>query len=191
MDERQRDNGNFGSENFPEAIAARTGHGLDTVQEILSGEPELRPVPQTDYPALLDLQKLCYRREADLYDDDRIPPMTQTLAELDRVLAVGTGIIGLYRDGELIGSVRGRLDHDTVHIGRLIVDPRYQGKGYGRKLLTAMEAFFAEARQAELFTGTRSLSNVRFYTGCGYEIFKTGRLEEGITLVYFRKELKG
>ena len=62
-----------------------------------------------------------------------------------------------------MGSVRAAVDSDTCFIGRLIVHPDLQGKGIGTVLMKEIELAFPEARQVELFTGTKSTDNIRLY----------------------------
>ena len=45
---------------------------------------QIRPANVADLPALLKLQKLAFRSEAALYPETEIPPMRQTLPELER-----------------------------------------------------------------------------------------------------------
>lgn len=42
-------------------------------------QPEICPMLTKDAGQILTLQRLCYRGEAELYDDYTIPPLTQTL----------------------------------------------------------------------------------------------------------------
>jgi GNAT superfamily N-acetyltransferase len=151
--------------------------------------PEIRIIPENGWPALLELQKLSYTREALLYNDFSIPPMVQTIESLKQELSGGTAALGLYLGSLLAGSARGYLAGGTVYIGRVIVHPDHWRKGFGRLILQAVENHFNGAARAELFTGSKSLDNVRFYSGCGYEIFKTGRMGDNITLLYFQKDL--
>src|SRR6202008_3610347 len=54
-----------------------------------------------DAAAILDLQKLAYRSEAQLYDDWSLPPLTQSLDSLRAELAQATALKAL-EDGRLV-----------------------------------------------------------------------------------------
>ncbi|EYB68404.1 hypothetical protein DEIPH_ctg024orf0011 [Deinococcus phoenicis] len=144
------------------------------------------PAVPDDLPALLDLQRRAYASEAALYPEVTLLPMTQTLAELQEDAAGQTLLKGVL-DGHLTASVRGCVDGSGVgQIGRLMVDPAEQGRGYGTCLLRAIEAALP-AQTLELFTGKRSATNLRLYERLGY---LRDRVEsrDGVTLIYLRKE---
>lgn len=139
-----------------------------------------------DAEDILKLQYLCFQREAALYDDYSIPPLRQTLASL--LLEYDTHRILVARSrGEVIGSVRANARDGACCIGRLIVHPRLQRQGIGARLLQAVEREFPDASRYELFTGTRSESNVRLYASCGYQPFRTEMLSPGVEIVVMEK----
>ena len=52
-------------------------------------------------------------------------------------------------DGKIIGSVRAYENSGDVYIGKLMVQPGYQNKGIGKRLLQAIENEF-EGKRFEL-----------------------------------------
>jgi GNAT superfamily N-acetyltransferase len=140
-----------------------------------------------DAAEILALQKLAYRSEAALYDDYSIPPLTQTLPEMQRDLYEQIVLKAVLGD-RIVGSVRARQQGDTCYIGRLIVHPEHQNRGIGAGLMRAIEARFAGARCFELFTGDRSTRNLCFYGNLGYQIARRGALPNNVTLVYLQKD---
>lgn len=139
-----------------------------------------------DAPAILALQYEAYQSEARLYDDWRIPPLTQTLDEL--VGEFHSGIVLKATAGAaLLGSVRARQVGGTAHIGRLCVAPDMQRRGIGGALLGQIEAAFPAAERYELFTGSRSEGNIRLYQRNGYAVIREQRLSENVTLVFLGK----
>jgi ribosomal protein S18 acetylase RimI-like enzyme len=90
-------------------------------------------------------------------------------------------------EGDLIGSVRGRLIDSTCHIGRLIVHPLHERQGIGSRLMQAIESQFADAARFELFTGHRSEGNLRLYQRLGYREFRRQPVSPNLTLVYLEK----
>ena len=139
-----------------------------------------------DAGAILALQRLAYQSEARRYRNWSIPPLVETLAEVrahierDAVLKAVTG-------GRLVGSVRGVVTGRVCEVGRLIVHPDVQGRGIGSALLRAIEARVAGVDAYELFTGDRSVENLRLYDRHGYRETRRDPLPTGVALVYLRK----
>jgi len=139
-----------------------------------------------DAQAVLDLQRLAYVSEAELYNDYSIPPLTQTLEEMQsdfRRQVVYRATI----DGRIIGSVRGHLEDGTCHIGRLIVHPDFQNRGIGTALMARVEQHFTDAVRFELFTGDISEHNLYLYGKLGYHVFDTKHLTDKVTIVLLEK----
>jgi ribosomal protein S18 acetylase RimI-like enzyme len=139
-----------------------------------------------DAQDILDLQRLAYQSEAALYDDYSIPPLTQSLEQMQEDMRQQVVFKALL-DGRIVGSVRGYMQAGTCHIGRLIVHPDLQNQGIGQTLLRRIEKHFGLARRFELFTGDRSERNLYLYTKCGYRAFGTERVTEKTTIVFLEK----
>jgi ribosomal protein S18 acetylase RimI-like enzyme len=139
-----------------------------------------------DAKAILGLQKLAYKSEAQLYHDFFIPPLVQTLENLENEYQTHV-ILRLVKDGVIIGSVRAYDESGTCHIGRLIVHPDHQNKGMGRQLMDRIEKAFPNSLRFELFTGSRSGKNLSFYQKLGYHIFRCEKLNDAIEFAYLEK----
>lgn len=139
-----------------------------------------------DAEQILELQKLAYQSEAEIYQDYNIPPLTQTISEIKEEFDNLT-FLKAVDDIKIIGSVRAHSDGDSCFIGRVIVHPDSQGKGIGTRLMNAIEEHFADIRRYELFTGTRSAANIRFYDRLGYKPFKEMAVNESLSLVFMEK----
>ena len=139
-----------------------------------------------DAPAILGLQRLAYQSEARLYSDWTLPPLTQTLESLQDELAQSIVLKAVIGE-QLVGSVRAKAVGHVGQIGRLIVHPEHQGRGLGSELLGRIEVAIPDVSILELFTGTRSESNIRLYQRLGYQIFRTQELSAAVTIAYMRK----
>src|SRR5512145_1435255 len=139
-----------------------------------------------DAAAILDLQRRAYWSEAERYDDFAIPPMTQTLPEMERDLESKVVLRALMA-GKIVGSVRAFEKDGTCHIGRLIVDPDCQNRGLGTRLMASIEALFPGVERFELFTGGRSGRNLHLYEKLGYRAFRTEPLAKTDTMVFLEK----
>ena len=158
------------------------------VREADSSEAEasiILPAEIDDLEEILALQKLAYQSEAQLNDDFSIPPLTQTLDEIRTEFGQAV-FLKAVQDGKIIGSVRGRLDGDTCHIGRVIVHPERQNRGIGSRLLHEIERW-VDARRFELFTSQRSERNLYLYRKFGYRDFKQVPLNARVTLIFLEK----
>ncbi len=138
-----------------------------------------------DLGKILKLQYLAYQSEAKLFGDMDIPPLKQTIEEVYEEFLEGI-ILKAVDDGEIIGSVRAHQEDGTVYIGKLMVHPEIQKKGIGTKLLEEIEKEYP-GRRYELFTSTKSISNIRLYERAGYKIFKEEVVTEELQFVYLEK----
>jgi len=141
---------------------------------------------KADAAVILGLQYRAYQSEADLYHNQRIPPLLQTLDEIttefdDHIFLKATV------DSQLVGSVRAHVKDDTGFIGRLIVEPTYQRRGIGTALMAAIEKELPEVARFELFTGTKSEQNLSLYRKLGYEPCREEQIAPGLVFVYLQK----
>ena len=141
-----------------------------------------------DAEQILELQKLAYISEAEIYSDYNIPPLIQTLEEImkefDEQLFLKATI-----DNKFIGSVRAYLQNGSCFIGRLIVHSNHQNRGIGTKLMCEIENRFSHANRFELFTGHRSEQNIRFYKKQGYNIIGIEQINDNLKFVYLEKKM--
>ena len=139
-----------------------------------------------DLKEILDLQYLAYQSEAKLFGDMDIPPLKQTLGEVYDDFNKGVILKAIDENGVIIGSVRAYQNGVTVYIRKLMVHPEMQKKGIGTKLLLEIENEYPSQRY-ELFTSTKSISNIRLYERLGYKIFKEESVSQELQFVYLQK----
>lgn len=141
---------------------------------------------QGDLSEILELQYLAYQSEARLFNNKDIPPLKQTLVDVENEYQRGIILKALDEDKTIIGSVRAFCDNGTVYIGKLMVHPSKQGQGIGTQLLLEMEKQYPKQRY-ELFTSTRSEKNIALYKKLGYKIFREKQVTEELRFVYMEK----
>ena len=139
-----------------------------------------------DAEEILYLQKLAYQSEAAIYNDYSIPPLTETIEEIQEDF-YNKIFLKTTSGNKIIGSVRAYSDGHSCFLERLIVHPEWRGKGIGTELMKAIEARFVDVRRYELFTGIKSEGNIRLYKRLGYIPFKENVLNISVTLIYMEK----
>ena len=152
----------------------------------MSGEYLITKAQKNDLEEILKLQYLAYQSEAALFGNKDIPPLTQTLDEVIDEYNEGLILKMTDESGVIIGSVRAKEKDGTVYIGKLMVRPDHQKKGYGRRLLLEAERYFPGKRY-ELFTSTRSKDNIRLYESAGYKEFMQKDVDDELVFVYMEK----
>lgn len=141
-----------------------------------------------DLISILEIQKEAYQAEALLYDDYSIPPLTESPEDLKKAFTSQL-ILKAEIDNQLVGSVRTRQEENRCLIGRLSVNPKFQRQGIGSALLQACEGIFPDVMCCELFTGSKSTSNLRLYERLGYKPVREDVLSPQVTLVYLHKNI--
>ena len=90
-------------------------------------------------------------------------------------------------DGKIVGSVRGRVEDGSLYIGRLMVLPECQGRGYGKILFREIQKVMPHNR-VWLFTCGEVQRTVSFYEREGFRTFNTERFENGHTWISMEKK---
>ena len=98
--------------------------------------------------------------------------------------------IGYFDDDKLIGIARLiDLDKDVIHIGRVVIDKEYRGKGIGRKLIIGCENITKQILKKEIIIElSAQIQAEKFYESLGYNrINDKIYLDAGIEHVNMRK----
>ncbi len=154
------------------------------------GDITIRDITVDDAGEVLTLQRAAFVQEALIYGTPDMPPLTQTLEEVQSELAENDGCVAV-QDSRLVGAARARLSGDLLLIGRIAIAPDIQGEGVGSRLLDALEERGRNggATEAELFTGSRSEANLRLYERQGYVETERVDGDDGVQQVFLRKRL--
>jgi ribosomal protein S18 acetylase RimI-like enzyme len=148
--------------------------------------PSIAQATVHDAAAIFELQRCAYQTEASIYDDFTIPPLTETLDELRTQFQTKRFLKATDND-RIVGSVRVFPKETTCHVERLIVHPDHRCRGIGTALLRQIERDFPAANRFELFTGHKSINNLRLYQRLGYRIFRHETVNDKLTMVFLEK----
>ena len=141
---------------------------------------------ESDLKEILSLQYAAFQIEAELLKHHDIPPLKQTLADLQAEFDKQIFLKAVDANGEIVGSVRFFSEGDTVYVGKLIVHPDFQNRGIGTNLLLEVEKIFPNKRY-ELFTNKDRLKNILLYERLGYKIFDEKPVTDYLTFAYLEK----
>ena len=93
-------------------------------------------------------------------------------------------------NAEVCGFVVFYARGNHIHLENVALDPRFQGRGLGMRLIEHVEqrARAEGYDRVELYTNAKMTENLGLYPRLGYEQFDR-RFEDGFDRVYFRKTL--
>lgn len=133
----------------------------------------MRVTEISDLKSILELQKEAFKEEAIKHNDMMMPPMIQTLHQIEEEYQHGTVFFKYEKQNCIIGSVRGKLEGNICRIGRLVVKPEYQNQGIGKTLMLELESYFKrENCMFRIFTGEKSEHALGLYLKLGYTIYR-------------------
>jgi tRNA (guanine37-N1)-methyltransferase len=145
-----------------------------------------------DAGELLTLQRAAFVTEGQLNSSFEIPPLTETLADVEASLATGTVLVARLR-GRLVASVRGEVrPGGRWYVGRLMVAPDRQRQGIGSRMMDEIEALAPPGTEAiSLLTGAGSAEVLGYYRGRGYVDVDRVVTAEGVPVVIMERPVEG
>jgi len=144
---------------------------------------------KSDAPEIMALQKNAGQCEAEIYNNENLPALQQTLGELQNDFD-GAVFIKAVVNGKIIGSVRGQASNGSALVSGISVHPYFKRRDIGRRLVDEIEKAFPDAKRFEAFTGRPNTHGLQLLGQAGYQEFKTEPFTPAITWVYLQKERK-
>ncbi|GAK07674.1 GNAT family N-acetyltransferase [Geomicrobium sp. JCM 19038] len=136
---------------------------------------------------ILNLQKLAYVSEAEIYNDYTIMPLKEDLETAKKSFEKNI-VLKYVEDDVMIGSVRAFQEEGVCYINKLMVHPACRNRGIGQALMEEIEAKF-DPVVYRLFTGAKSEKNIFLYEKLGYSVYRTGKFDfEDTEFVFMEKE---
>lgn len=148
----------------------------------------MRRLTREEAGEVLTLQRAAFLSEARAYATTEIPPLLESLDELQGALESSFSL-GSFLGARLVGALRLRTDGTVGWISRVAVAPDQQGRGIASNLLDAIEASApATVREFRLVAGSKSTQNLSMYEHRGFRELERVIDEVGIELVVMRKD---
>ena len=147
----------------------------------------IRPLDPSDPQTAADvlaLQRVSYRREARLIGFDRLPPLVETLTELQ---SSDETFVGAFVDGALAGIASWRLDGDTLAIHRLAVHPQAFRRGLGRALVRAALVATPSGGRVVVQTGAANDPARALYVAEGFHLVGERDVLPGLRVATFER----
>ena len=135
---------------------------------------------------VLELQRVSYQIEADLIGTGLIPPLNETLGELQ---SCGEDFYGFFEDDRLLGFISHKLEGNVLDIHRVAVHPDAFKRGIARQLLEFVLKLEPSAARVIVQTGSLNLPACKLYLSFGFEILERKEVATGLELTLFAKNL--
>jgi len=135
---------------------------------------------------VLELQRRAYRVEAALIGSNDIPPLRESVHELQ---VCGETFLGAFMGRGLVGCVSWKLKSETIDLHRLVVDPGHFRRGIGTALVRAALDANPGATRAIVQTGAANEPAKTLYLREGFTL--TDELEPipGLAVARFSRQL--
>lgn len=131
---------------------------------------------------LLQIQHRAYSVEAELIGFDRIPPLVESLEQLQSAeLTVLAAVDG----DDMVALLGYRRSDGVIDIDRLAVDPAHFRQGLGRMLLEHLRARHSD-EPLVVSTGAANLPAVALYERAGYTRLADHVTEGSLRIANFR-----
>lgn len=148
---------------------------------------KIEAATEQDLEQILQLQKRAFHGQALIYNDFSLPPLTQTIDDLKKEFREKS-IYKLKQDGKIIASIRCNIKDNILYIEKLIVDPDFQNRGIGTKIMTDIEKRYSSyVNRYSLFTGDKSARNIHLYKKLGYKEIRQEPTNRDFKLIYMEK----
>lgn len=133
---------------------------------------------------ILAVQRAAYRIEANLIGSDAIPPLRETLAQLQ---ATQEHFVGAFFAHHLAGILSYQQDDTTLDICRLAVHPTYARRGIGTALL--LDTLRREPHTSRVVVSTGALNTPAraLYQREGFHLTGEREVAPGLRVVDYEK----
>ncbi len=136
---------------------------------------------------VLCLQREAYQVEAELIGYDRIPPLIETLSELQARPEIFAGI---WHDAKVVAAIAyDQIDTQTICICRLMVHPTHFRKGLASTLLHFVENTHPTMTRWLVATGSNNPPALKLYQSFGYHIIGETEVAPNVFVTQLMKHI--
>lgn len=134
----------------------------------------------------MEIQRRAYAVEAELIGFDRIPPLIESLEQLQ---SADMTVLAIRDSDELHALLGYRRLQGSIDIDRLAVDPSQSRRGFGRKLLEHLHAKHSDL-PITVSTGAANQPAIALYEHLGYVRLADHLVEGKLLIANFRLDPK-
>lgn len=129
---------------------------------------------------LVDLQRVAYKREAELIGDDRIPQLSESAADL---VAAGLVWLVVENQGRFVAALGFEESSQEIGIDRLVVHPDSHRQGLGAALVAALPMGFITVS-----TGRDNLPARRLYESLSFCHVDDEEVLPGLWVSHYKRD---
>ena len=139
-----------------------------------------------DIDELYQLQLIAFESEAEMIGSREVPALQES-KEDNAADFINWQVLKLTsEEDKIIAAIRYRIDGDIVEVGRVMTHPDYRRQGLAQILLNEVDKAYPN-RIKELYTCTKSWTNIRLYQKMGYKKYQEVDGGRNLSFVYMRK----
>jgi ribosomal protein S18 acetylase RimI-like enzyme len=131
------------------------------------------------------LQQQAYRVEAALIGFAEIPPLLETMEELQ---AAKDAFFGFYHGAALAGAIACETHDNALEITRLVVDPHFFRQGIAQKMLSFIAQQYSHYAIMRVSTGSKNEPALQLYLKNGFLVVRTTSIAPGIGLTHLERK---
>lgn len=141
----------------------------------------------SDIDELYALQLLAFESEAKMIGSRDVPALQETEQDHALDFPTWTTLKMVDDQGKIIGSIRYKETNGIMDVGRLMLHPTYRHQGLAEQLLAEVDRQ-CKGKIKELYTCTKSWTNILLYKKMGYTPVSEHTEDTGLSFVYMRKK---
>ncbi|GGF34916.1 hypothetical protein GCM10011611_46420 [Aliidongia dinghuensis] len=144
----------------------------------------LNIVDSAEAAQVLALQRRSYRLEAALIGTDDIPPLRESLTNLQ---SSGETFFGAFEGERLCGAIAYKVIGDTLDLHRVMVDPQFLRRGIASALIGFVKALEFRTLRTIVSTGSRNEPGRQLYARLGFVEIGEREVAPGLFVTAFER----
>ncbi|MEK3685963.1 GNAT family N-acetyltransferase [Paenibacillus sp. FSL R10-2736] len=145
-----------------------------------------------DAAVIHEMQTRAFLPLLEKYQDHHTNPANETVdSTVERINQAHADNYIIRYSGEAVGAIRVvRKENAVFRVGRIFIQPEYQGLGIAQRVFALIEQIYSEAKVWELDTVMQEERNCYLYEKLGYRrTGETKEINDKLTLCFYEKKL--